>query len=229
MGVQRDGAMAEYVLVPWQKVIADDRISVRDLALVEPMSVGFHAADRAHVSDNDTVLVIGCGMIGIGAIVRAVRRGANVIVTDISDKKLELATRLGARYTINSAVDNLHDRIMDITAGRGADVVIEAVGRRETYIASITEAAFTARVVYIGYAKEPIPFDTQYFVKKELDIRGSRNALPKDFKAVMEYLKKGICPVEDLISATVSPENAQKELMDWDAHPGDVFRILVRF
>ncbi|HMR19711.1 MAG TPA: hypothetical protein PKA53_10470, partial [Sphingobacterium sp.] len=105
----------------------------------------------------------------------------------------------------------------------------EAVGRRETYIASISEAAFTARVVYIGYAKEPIPFDTSYFVKKELDIRGSRNALPKDFKAVMEYLKHGTCPIKDLITAVKAPEEAQEALENWTGHPGDVFRILIRF
>lgn len=229
LGVQRDGAMAEYLLVPWEKVIADNTISVRDLALVEPMSVGFHAVDRAEVTDVDTVLVIGCGMIGLGAIVRSALRGAKVIAVDVSDKKLELATRLGAQLTINSVTENLHERMMDITDNRGADVIIEAVGRRETYIASISEAAFTARVVYIGYAKEYIPFDTQYFVKKELDIRGSRNALPKDFKAVMEYLKRGTCPVEDLVTSIIAPEEAQEALENWDAHPGDVFRILVRF
>lgn len=229
LGVQRDGAMSEYLMVPWEKVIADDTIPVRDLALVEPMSVGFHAVDRAEVTDVDTVLVIGCGMIGVGAIVRAVLRGANVIAVDVSDKKLELATRLGVQHTINSATENLHERMMEITGNWGADVIIEAVGRKETYIASISEAAFTARVVYIGYAKEHIPFDTQYFVKKELDIRGSRNALPKDFKAVMEYLKRGDCPVEDLITEVIAPEGAQAALEDWSANPGDVFRILVRF
>jgi threonine dehydrogenase-like Zn-dependent dehydrogenase len=229
LGVQRDGAMSEYLLVPWEKVIADEAISVRDFALVEPMSVGFHAVDRAGVTDVDTVMVIGCGMIGVGAVVRAALRGARVIVVDVDDRKLELAKRLGAKYTVNSLEENLHERIGEITGGCGADVVIEAVGRPGTYVAAVAEAAFTGRIVYIGYAKEKVPFDTQYFVKKELDISGSRNAMPQDFKAVMEYLKRGACPVDELITAVYEPEEAQAALEKWTANPGDVFRILIRF
>ncbi len=228
-GVQRDGAMAEYISVPWQKVITDDEISLKDFALVEPMSVGFHAVSRAHITDIDTVMVIGCGMIGLGALIRANLRGAKVIAVDVDDKKLEIAKRLGSAYTINSIKENLHDSVWKITNKRGADVIIEAVGHEETYTASISEAAFTGRVIYIGYAKEKIPFDTQYFVKKELDIHGSRNATPCDFKAVMEYMKRGTCPVEELVSAVYTPEEVQTALEEWSANPGSVFRILVRF
>jgi threonine dehydrogenase-like Zn-dependent dehydrogenase len=228
-GVQRDGAMAEYLAVPWEKVIADPDISVRDFALVEPMSVGFHAVARAEVSDIDTVMVIGCGMIGLGAVVRAALRGANVIAVDVDDKKLELARRLGARHTIHSAREERHARVREITDGRGADVVIEAVGRGETYVAAIEDAAFTGRVVCIGYAREKVSFDTSYFVKKELDIRGSRNAAPSDFRAVMAYMKRGTCPADELISAVYPPEKARSALEKWAAAPGEVFRILIRF
>ncbi|CAM3576853.1 zinc-binding alcohol dehydrogenase family protein [Sphingobacterium prati] len=229
LGVQRNGAMATYIAVPWEKIIGDAAISVRDFALVEPMSVGFHAVSRAAVTDSDRVLVFGCGMIGLGAIIRAVRRGATVIAVDVSDEKLRLAQKLGAQYTINSITENLEERISAITDRRGADVVIEAVGRSETYTASISAVAFTGRVVYIGYAKEKIPFDTQFFVKKELDIRGSRNATPADFKAVITYLKTGDCPIDDFITAVIPPEEAQSALEHWSKNPGDVFRILVQF
>lgn len=228
-GVQRDGAMSEYLLVPWDKVIVDNTLSTRDFALVEPLSVGFHAVDRAGITDLDTVMVIGCGMIGIGAIIRGTVRGAKVIAVDRDDDKLDLARRLGAQFTVNSATEDLHQRICEITGGCGADVVIEAVGRPETYLASVSEAAFTGRIVYIGYAKERIAFDTQYFVKKELDIRGSRNAQPADFKAVIEYLKRGNCPVDEFITGIYTPEEAQATLEEWSAQPGKVFRILIRF
>ncbi|MDR2913925.1 MAG: zinc-binding alcohol dehydrogenase family protein [Tannerella sp.] len=229
LGVQRHGAMSEYILVPWGKVIPDDAISVRDFALVEPMSVGFHAVNRAAVTDIDTVMVIGCGMIGVGAIVRAAIRGAKVIAVDVDDKKLDLAKRLGAQYAVNSVKEDLHERVQAITNKCGADVVIEAVGREDTYLASVSEVAFTGRIVYIGYAKEKIPFDTQYFVKKELNIMGSRNAMPQDFKAVMEYMKRGTCPADELITAIYTPEEAQTALEKWAEKPGDVFRILIRF
>jgi threonine dehydrogenase-like Zn-dependent dehydrogenase len=221
--------MSEFILVPWEKVIADDSLSVREFALVEPMSVGFHAVSRANVTDEDTVMVIGCGMIGVGAIVRAALRGAQVIAVDIDDNKLSLAKRLGAKYTINSSTESLSNRVSEITGGRGAHVVIEAVGRPESYLSAISEVSYTGRVVYIGYAKEKIPFDTQFFVKKELDIRGSRNAMSNDFKAVVKYMKRGVCPVDELITAVYSPEEAQAALENWAANPGEVFRILIKF
>lgn len=228
-GVQRDGAMCEYMAVPWQKVIVDESINARDFALIEPMSVGFHAVDRAKVSDLDIVLVIGCGMIGVGAIVRAALRGARVIAMDVDDTKLELAKKLGAVETINSMTQDVHARLLEITKGTGPDVIVEAVGAPITYQTAINEVAFTGRVVCIGYAKTEIAFETKYFVQKELDIRGSRNAMPEDFRAVMEYMKRGTCPKEDLISGIYEPEQAQQALEDWAKNPGKIFRILIQF
>ncbi|MGE4568326.1 MAG: zinc-binding alcohol dehydrogenase family protein [Bacteroidales bacterium] len=229
LGVQRDGSMSEYILAPYAKVIADEAISVCDFALVEPMSVGFHAVSRAAVTDIDTVMVIGCGMIGLGAVIRAALRGAKVIAVDVDNQKLQLAETLGATFTINSLQEDLHSRLQAITSQRGADVVIEAVGHPRTYQDAIAEVAFTGRVVFIGYAKEKVPFETPLFVKKELDILGSRNALPSDFMAVMAYLKRGVCPIEKLITAVYAPESAQEALEKWAAAPGEVFRILIRF
>lgn len=228
-GVQRNGAMSEYLSLPWQKVIPADGISPRDCALIEPMSVGFHAVSRGQITDIDTVLVIGCGMIGIGAIVRAALRGATVIAVDLDDEKLALAKRIGADYTINSKTENLHKRLQIITNGLGPDVVIEAVGSPSTYIMAVNEVAFTGRVVCIGYAKSEVTFQTKYFVQKELDIRGSRNALPEDFRAVVRYLQQGDCPLEEFISNIVHPEEALNAMQQWSAAPGKVFRILVKF
>lgn len=228
-GVQRYGAMSEYLSLPWQKVIPADGISPRDCALIEPMSVGFHAVSRGQITDIDTVLVIGCGMIGIGAIVRAALRGATVIAVDLDDDKLALAKRIGADYTINSKTENLHERLQVITNGLGPDVVIEAVGSPATYIMAVNEVAFTGRVVCIGYAKSEVTFQTKYFVQKELDIRGSRNALPEDFRAVVRYLQQGDCLLEEFISNIVHPEEALNAMQQWSAAPGKVFRILVKF
>ena len=229
LGVQRDGAMCEYIAIPWEKVIPAEGIGVMESALIEPMSVGFHAVSRGEVTDIDYVLVIGCGMIGIGAIVRAALRGANVIAMDIDDEKLELARTMGARYTVNSKSEDVHAKLQQITAGFGPDVVIEAVGSPITYQTAINEVAFTGRVVCIGYSKQEVTFQTKYFVQKELDIRGSRNAMPSDFRAVINYLRNNNCPYEKLISSVITPEQSESALIKWDEAPGKVFRILVKF
>lgn len=228
LGVQRNGVMCEYAVMPWQKVIPAPSMSSRDCALIEPMSVGFHAVSRGQVVDNERVMVIGCGMIGMGAIVRASLRGATVIAVDLDDEKLELARKVGATYVINSKTENVHERMLQLTDGLGADVVIEAVGSPATYVMAVDEVGFTGRVVCIGYAKSPVEFQTKLFVQKELDIRGSRNALPADFRAVINYLQTGVCPIDKLISRIAEPEEAAAAMADWAAAPGKVFRILVK-
>ena len=221
--------MTEFVAVPWQKVVTADGLSARDCALVEPMSVGFHAVSRAQITDIDTVMVIGCGMIGLGAIVRAALRGAMVIAVDLDDEKLEVARSLGAACLLNSKTEDVHARLMEYTGGLGPDVVIEAVGSAPTYVMAVQEVSFTGRVVYIGYAKSDVSFQTKLFVQKELDIRGSRNALPEDFRAVVRYLQQGRCPVDKLVTREVSLEQAGKALQQWADEPSKVFRILVKF
>ena len=229
LGVQRNGSMQEFLVLPWTKVIPATGLSDKECALIEPMSVGFHAVSRAQVTDIDTVAVIGCGMIGLGAIVRASLRGARVIAMDIDDEKLELAKRLGASMVINSKTENVVERVRELTDGYMADVVIEAVGSPVTYVTAIDIVAFTGRVACIGYAKSEVAFQTKYFVQKELDIRGSRNAMPAAFRAVIHYLQNGNCPMNELISAVVKPEEAGEALQKWSENPGKVFRMLVEF
>ena len=221
LGVQRDGAMREYLVLPWQKVIPAEGISVRDAALIEPMSVGFHAVDRADVGDNDTVLVLGCGMVGLGAVVRSLRRGATVIAADVDPGKLALARELGAAFTYNT-----QDSWENLPV---PNVVIEAVGSPETYRLSIEEAAFCGRVVCIGYAKSDVSLPTGLIVKKELAVLGSRNATPSDFSAVIRCFHEGRLPLDRFISDIVRPDGAQEALERWDADPGKVYRILTQW
>ncbi|MBO4641985.1 MAG: zinc-binding alcohol dehydrogenase family protein [Bacteroidaceae bacterium] len=229
LGVQRNGAMKEYISLPWEKVIPAGTLTPKTCALIEPMSVGFHAVSRAQVTDIDVVLVIGCGMVGMGAIVRSVMRGATVIAADIDDEKLQLALQMGASYAINTKTENVHQRLIEMTNGLGPDVVIEAVGSTPTYQMAVNEVAFTGRVVCIGYAKAEVSFQTKFFVQKELDIRGSRNAQPSDFRAVIHYLERDTCPVDTLITKIIRPEQALDTMRWWSENPGRVFRILVDF
>ena len=228
LGVQRNGAMREYLAMPWQKIIPATGLTEKEIALIEPMSVGFHAVNRAEVTDIDRVLVIGCGMIGIGAIVRASLRGATVIAVDLDDEKLALAKRMGAHYVVNSKTEDLHARLSELTEGLGPDVVIEAVGNAFTQNQAVNEVAFTGRIVFIGYAKGGTEFVTKLFVQKELDIRGSRNAKPADFRAVIHYMQQNRdYPKDELISAVATPETALDAMRQWATAPAKVFRILV--
>lgn len=229
LGVQRQGVMCEYAALPWTKIIPAGDIPVKECALIEPMSVGFHAVSRGEVTDNSVVMVIGCGMVGLGAVVRAALRGATVIAADIDDEKLALAKEVGATYSVNTMTEDVHQRIQEITGGYGVDVVIEAVGSPVTYVMAVNEVGFTGRVVCIGYAKSEVSFQTKLFVQKELDIRGSRNATPSDFRAVINCINKSNFPIDKFISNVVKPEGAAEAMKAWSENPGKVFRVLVEF
>lgn len=227
LGVQRDGAMQEFISVPWQKILKTPKLSELELALVEPLTVGFHAIDRGRVSDSDTVMVLGCGMIGAGAIVRAALRGATVIAVDIDEHKLSLAKELGAQHTVNSLTSDLHAELLKLTDGDGPDVVVEAAGNPITYRAAVDEVAFTGRVICIGYAGSEVSFATKLFVQKEMDILGSRNASHEDFRAVISYLERGTFPLDKMITKWVKPEDAAGAVKKWSEDPGKVMKILL--
>jgi threonine dehydrogenase-like Zn-dependent dehydrogenase len=229
LGVQRDGAMQEYLSVPWQKVLKAPGLGERELAMVEPLTVGFHAVERGRVSASDVVMVMGCGMIGAGAIVSAVQKGSKVIAVDIDDHKLELASELGARHTINSRSSVLHEELVKLTLDKGPDVVVEAAGNPVTYRAAVEEVAFTGRVVCIGYAGIEVAFATKLFVQKEMDILGSRNATAEDFLNVIAYLEQGTFPMERMLSLVVKVEEAGEALQAWAKDPGRIMKILVEF
>lgn len=227
LGVQRDGALTEYLVVPWGRLFEAPGLDLQALALVEPVSIGVHAADRGQVAAGETVCVLGCGPVGLGAVAAAAARGARVIAVDIDDAKLELAVRSGAVFPVNSARQDLHAALQGLTAGHGPDVVIEAIGLPATFAGAVAEVAFTGRVVYIGYARQPVEYQTKLFVQKELDIRGSRNALPADFAAAIGLLREGRLPPRAMVTRVYPFAEAGRALADWDRTPAAVTRILV--
>jgi threonine dehydrogenase-like Zn-dependent dehydrogenase len=227
LGVQREGGMTELIAVPWETVYTSDKLSLREMALVEPLTVGYHAVRRGRVSANDAVAVFGCGAIGIGVIAAAASFGATVIAIDVDNRKLELVRQVGAAHTVNSATSDLHAELQRFTAGHGPHVLIEAVGLPQTFRAAVDEACFAGRVVYIGYAKKPVEYDTRHIVQRELDIMGSRNAVADDFQAVIAYLERGTFPVNDVITHVVPFVQAGDAIAAWSDSPAQFTKIHV--
>ena len=228
MGVRRPGAITRYITVPWQVLFPSENLSLSELALVEPLTVGFHAVNRGRICAGEKVAVIGCGIVGMGAVAASVERDAEVIAVDIDDSKMDIARKAGVAHTINTSKADLHEVLSEITNGEGPDVIIEAVGNAQTYRAAVNEVAYTGRVVYIGYAKKPVEYETGMFVRKEIEIYGSRNCEKDvDFPAAIAYLEKGRFPVNDVISRVVNLDEAGKALAEWSENPGPVTKILV--
>jgi len=227
LGVQQNGALTERITVASASIISNDTLPARHLALVEPLSVGFHAVWRGRVAPAERVLVIGFGMIGAGAVLGAVQRGAEVTVVDPSPAKRALALGFG----VSQAVDPAHaaTELERIAAGDGFDVVIEAVGLPETFTQAVEQASYAGRVVYIGYCKAPVTYQTQMFNLKELDILGSRNAVLADFEAAIGWLEAVGSSADQLISRAFSFDQANEALPFFAANRDTTLKVMVDY
>ncbi|MGB2861908.1 MAG: alcohol dehydrogenase catalytic domain-containing protein, partial [Sedimentisphaerales bacterium] len=137
---KRHGAFAEYVAVPsWIVSKIPDELSFVHAALLEPASIGTHAANRAPISNKDTVVVIGAGTIGLFILQAARLRGAaKVIAVDINEFRLDLAKKLGADKLINPLKSDLSEAVLQETEGKGANVTLEAVGYAKTFADAVS-------------------------------------------------------------------------------------------
>jgi 2-desacetyl-2-hydroxyethyl bacteriochlorophyllide A dehydrogenase len=226
LGVQQDGGLAEEIVLPAGKVILNDTLPPHLLALVEPLAVGFHAVARGRVAAGERIAVLGCGMIGMGVLIGAVARGAEVIAVDMSAEKLALARCFGASHTIDASTEDAVAVIGALTASDGVDVAFEAVGTPRTFTQCIALAGFAGRVVYVGYSKAPVTYETQQFNLKELDILGSRNATLEDFHAVVVHLESLGEAADALISRIIPFAEAETAFPFWDTHR-DTLKVVV--
>ncbi|MBN2001337.1 zinc-binding alcohol dehydrogenase family protein [candidate division KSB1 bacterium] len=225
-GVQRDGALTEKLAVHSGKIFKSTQLSLQELALVEPLSVGYHAANRGKVSETDKVLIFGCGAIGMGVLAACVRKGATAIVVDIDNSKLEHARKMGAHYTINSLEQSTEKIVAGLTDNEGVNIAIEAAGIPSTFKQAIELVTYAGRVVYIGYTKNEVALETKLIVRKELQVSGSRNALHV-FPSVIKMLEKGDLPFTSLVTKVFSFEKTGDALRFWDENPGKVVKLLI--
>jgi threonine dehydrogenase-like Zn-dependent dehydrogenase len=226
LGVQRDGCLAGLIAVPFTSLVKARGIAPPAMALAEPLAVGCHAVRRSRCAAGETVAVIGCGAVGLGAVAAAASSGARVVAVDIDDAKLEVARLAGAAFAVNSGTRDLHEALRSI-APHGPDAVIEAVGSPSTFRAAVDEVSFAGRVVYVGYAREPVSYETKLFVQKELDILGSRNAERPDFDRALGLLASGGFPAARVVTRTVEFGRTGEAFGDWDRDTASVIKILV--
>jgi len=212
--------------VPVSRLVPSDTLPLELLALVEPFSIGMHAVRRTEVRADDTVLVLGCGGVGAGAIAAAADRGARVIGLDLDERKLAQATALGAADVVDSAAPDVSDRVRSMTGGEGPSVVIEAVGNAATYRLALDLVAPCGRIGCIGWLKGDVPLDARLIVLKEVDIRGSRNATD-ELAAVVAMFESGRVDPRPLITHRVAIDEVPAMFEQWAARPATVGKILV--
>ena len=228
MGVQRDGAFCEYVAMPVERIYPGQGLSADQLALIEPFSIGYHALSRCEVKPGDRVLVIGAGPIGLFALISAKSKGAEVHVADLLDGRLEKAKAFGADGVINSGMESLAEYTAAHTEG-GFDICVEACGAPETFLSCIDCCAFAGNLILIGNGKRDTTFLHSTLLRKELNVYGSRNSLPEDFRALIDLVASGKVDPLPMVS-TVYPFEESLQAFDALVHnDGSLAKVLIRF
>jgi L-iditol 2-dehydrogenase len=199
---RRNGAFAEYVAVPRQILYRlPDELTFARAAMVEPVSVAVHAVGRTRIRLNDTAVVVGAGMIGL-LLLQALRAAgcAQIIVVDVDPGRLELARRLGATATLRADGDDPLPALLALTGGRGADVVLEAVGIAATVRFAIAAARKGGQVTLVGNLSPNVELPLQAVVSRELTLNGSC-ASSGEYPACLDLIARGTIDVDCLTSA----------------------------
>ncbi|MDB5118809.1 MAG: alcohol dehydrogenase [Sphingobacteriales bacterium] len=193
LGVHQDGGMVEYLSVPAHLLVHGDGLSFDQLALVEPLAIGAHGVRRADVKPSEFVLVVGAGPIGLGVMEFARIAGAKVIALDIHAGRLAFCKeKLQVEYLINSSIENVFEKLQEITSGDMPTVIIDATGSLKAIENSFQYLAHGGRFVLVGLQKEAISFSHPEFHKREATLMSSRNATRADFEHVIRSMKNNL-------------------------------------
>ncbi len=196
LGVMCDGGMTERMLLPARKLHVSRKLTFEQLALVETLAIGCHAIDRGAPTDQEHVLVIGAGPIGLSAIEFAKISGARTIVMDTNAARLEFVReQMKVPDTILLDMQNRDASIAQLsqlTSGQLADVVVDATGSHLSMGDALGYAAIRGRVVYVGITQQNVTFPHAPIMhRRELTLLASRNALSRDFSRIIELIEAG--------------------------------------
>ncbi|HWX22920.1 MAG TPA: galactitol-1-phosphate 5-dehydrogenase [Candidatus Binatia bacterium] len=199
---RRHGAFAEFVAVPRHVLYRlPEGLPFEHAAMVEPFAIALHAVRRAPPALNDTVVVVGAGMIGLALLQALSHTGCSLLISvDVADDRLALAGKLGATHLINSSKENASEAILRLTRNHGADLALEAVGLTPTVDLALRCVRKGGAVTLVGNVAPKIEFPLQIAVTRELTVYGSC-ASRGEYPACLEMMARGALQAAPLLSA----------------------------
>ncbi len=191
LGVHIDGGMAPRLRVPARKLHKSTRLDYEQLALVETLGIGAHAVERAQLGNDDFVLVIGAGPIGLSVIQFAKVSGARLAVMDVSDTRLAFCRQqLGVAHALKPGA-SAPDELKKIGGGDLPTCVIDATGNPGSMAGCFELPAHGGRIVFVGLFQGDVTFNDPNFHRRELTVMASRNATPATFREVIRLVEEG--------------------------------------
>ncbi|NQW76601.1 MAG: zinc-binding alcohol dehydrogenase family protein [Cytophagales bacterium] len=229
-GVHSDGGMAEFILIPIQALFKSASLDLDALALLEPLSIGAHGIKRAQIKPHEFVLIVGAGPIGLGAAAMASLAGAQVIMQDVNQNRLDFAIdKLGIPYSINPNQEDALLALKEITHGNMPRVVIDATGNKKAMEHSFQYISHGGTYVLIGLQMSEISFSHPEFHKREATLMSSRNATREDFQWVANSIEQKLIDPSLFISHRIAFEDLASQFLDLINPSMGVIKAMVSF
>ena len=193
LGVHCDGGLRPQFTVPARKLHISTKLEYEQLALVETLAIGCHAVNRCNPKLGEWVLIIGAGPIGLSALEFVKLTGANIIVMDLSEQRLDFVrTSMGVTNTIQVKGDGSElTQLTELTEGKLAQVVIDATGNNRSMSGALQYVGFAGRLVFVGITTQEISFVHPLMHRREMTLLASRNALSADFSRIVSLIENG--------------------------------------
>jgi L-gulonate 5-dehydrogenase len=226
MGAHVPGGLRELIAVAARQLHPVGDLPVELAVLVEPVTIGMQCVVRAGVQDDDTVVVLGAGPIGLTAAMCAIDRGARVLVADRVASRLDLARHLGAHAVVDTGAEDLARAVERFTGGEGAAVMIEATGVPALIRAALDGVAHSGTVVVVGISDEEVAIPVGLFSRKEINILGSRNNTGL-FPASIDLVRRHADRISALVTHTYPLIRAPEAIEYAMHHPHEVEKAVV--
>ncbi|MGX5804237.1 zinc-binding alcohol dehydrogenase family protein [Bradyrhizobium sp. Arg314] len=215
LGVHRDGAMCDEILVPAQNLYPANGLSLADAAAVEFLAIGAHAVRRSLATPGARTLVIGAGPIGLGTAIFARIAGLEVSLLDMSAERLGFAEKELGFAPLDSSKAPAAELVRQATAGDGFDLVFDATGNTQSVQSAFAHVAHGGTLVLVSVVKDDIAFSDPEFHKREMTLVGSRNALRADFDHVAASIRNGAVPLNKLVTHRTTLGQTPRDLARW--------------
>lgn len=227
LGVHRDGAMCEQVLVPAGNLYPANGLSLADAAAVEFLAIGAHAVRRARAEAGARTLVIGAGPIGLGTAIFARIAGLDVSLLDMSSERLAFAAGELGFATLDGSRKPVPDLVSAATSGEGFDTVFDATGNTQSVQAAFAHVAHGGTLVLVSVVKDDIVFSDPEFHKREMTLIGSRNALRADFDHVAASIRNGAVPIAKLVTHRTTLDDTPRNLARWSHEKSGLIKAVI--
>ena len=229
LGVHIDGGMRERFSVPVDKLLRAEGVPLDQLALVEMLCIGAHAAKRARISPGEKALVIGAGPIGLATAQFAKIAGAKVMVMEVNAKRLDFCAEiLGIDTLIDARGDGL-GQVKNALGGELPTLVFDCTGNSKSMHAAFDYVAHGGSLVLVGHITGEVTFSDPHFHSHELTLLASRNATPADFAWVIDELRAGSINLGPWITHEAGPESIVAEFPRWVDPATGVIKAMLSF